>query len=128
MLNEMAPPQRGHAVCSRGSGSPVGVYDIRRVVISRVAVSGGVESRIPVRCYRRAIPVHWGRRVRGTAHDDGALAHDRSRRDVSAAWGYDHRVRLDIRIHVDGLRGRTAGADAKQADYCQAGYRELAHS
>src|SRR3954468_9164834 len=119
----MAPPRRGHAVCSVGYGSPVEVYDIRRVAVSRVAIPC-----ISVRHDRRAIPVYWGGRVRRTAHDDRALAHDRWRRDVSGTWGHDCRVRLDIRIHIDGLRGRGGCAEAKHADDRQANYGELAHS
>src|SRR5207249_11029461 len=37
-------------------------------------------------------------------------------------------VGLDIRVHINGLRGRAGGAEADRADYCQAGNRELAHS
>src|SRR5439155_22714808 len=106
---------------------PIRVDHIRGVAVSRIAVSRVVVAYVAVRCDRRAKSIRWSRGVRGTAHHDGALAHD-WRRDVRAGWGYHHRVGLDIRVYIDGLRGRAGGAEANRADYCQAGNRELAHS
>src|SRR5437762_7530573 len=58
------------------SDLPVGVYyDIRRVVVSAVAIPC-----VAVGCYRRAIRIHRGRHIGRTAHHDGALTHDRRRR------------------------------------------------